>query len=359
MTLHSICVRAFVLLVTCRVLSATTYFVDPAGNDANAGSATAPFRTVAAGVSAAGPGDTVILNDGTYGNEGHISDGTGGSNGYASPVSITTSGTDSAWITVKAAHPGQAILDCGTTSGSLGCDKYIVLYSGARYWNFQDVVFTRGAFGGIGTDSGASYVNVLNCQFYNIGNWFDSTTIGEAGIGFDVTATNWFIDGNVFHDIGRTGGQSYLDLDHGIYAKGSNVVISNNIFYTISKGWAIVVANGATNWVIANNTFAFPSAGNGQIMLWETITAISIENNIFYNPLSHGVERNGRPRRLRNGPQRDRRGSKACERHELTLQLPGTTGRCRHQRRNISFAGSIRFCLGQTTAFFQHRHRSL
>ena len=48
-------------------------------------------------------------------------------------------------------------------------------------------------------------------------------------------------------------------LDHGIYAKGTNATIINNIFYNMNKGWSIQVANGATNWLIANNTFAFSS----------------------------------------------------------------------------------------------------
>lgn len=84
-------------------------------------------------MSAAGPGDTVILNNGTYGNEGNISDGTSCRNGCAAPVTISTSGAPNAYITVKAANNGQAILDCGTTGSSLGCDLYIYLNSGANY----------------------------------------------------------------------------------------------------------------------------------------------------------------------------------------------------------------------------------
>src|SRR6516165_7890766 len=126
------CLRAAPLIFALGSLgSAATYYVDPAGNDANPGSSAAPFRTVAKGVSVAGPGDTVILNNGTYGNEGHISDGSGGMSGYAAPVAISSSGAPNAYITVRAANSGQAILDCGTTSSSLGCDKYIYLNSGA------------------------------------------------------------------------------------------------------------------------------------------------------------------------------------------------------------------------------------
>jgi hypothetical protein len=145
--------------------------------------------------------------------------------------------------------------------------------------------------GGLAIDSGASFVNVLNCQFANVGNWVDGTPIGEAGIGFDAGATNWYVNGNIFHDIGQIGGQSYPDLDHRIYAQGINATIINNVFYNINKGWSIQVASGANNGLIANNTLAFPSIGSRQILLWGGVTNISIINNIFYNPSAYAIER--------------------------------------------------------------------
>jgi hypothetical protein len=266
------------------------YYISPSGNDGNDGSQNFPFRTIARGVQSAAPGDRIILLDGTYGNEGHLSDGTGGYNGYATPVHISKSGTTNAWITLQAANRGAAILDCGTTAARLGCDKNIILGGGVQYWSFEDLVFTGGAFGGIGTDAGASNIQVKGCQFENIGTWTNSSNIGEAGIGFDVAATNWTLEGNVFHDIGRTGGIPKLDLDHGIYAAGTNVVVINNIFYNLSKGWSIQIANGANNWLIANNTFAFANTGPGQVVLWKAITNVIVQNNIFYEPVRSAIE---------------------------------------------------------------------
>jgi len=151
-------------------------------------------------------------------------------------------------------------------------------------------VFTRGAFGGIGTDTGASNIQVTGCRFEYIGNWNDSTQVGETGVGFDVTASNWQIEGNIFHDIGRTGGLAVLNHDHGIYAAGTNVLIINNIFYNLNKGWSIQMADGAANWLVANNTFAFASAGPGQVMLWKASTNIAFQNNIFYQPARSALE---------------------------------------------------------------------
>jgi hypothetical protein len=272
------------------VATAADHYVSPSGSDGNDGSQSYPFRTIARGVQAARPGDRIILEDGVYGNEGHLSDGTGALHGYATPVNISKSGTANARITLKAANRGSAILDCGTTSVRLGCDLNIALSRGAQYWSFEDLVLTGGAFGGIASNDGASNIQVKGCRFENIGNWNDSTPIGEAGVGFDVSASNWRVEGNIFHDIGRTGGVLKPNLDHGIYATGSNAVIVNNIFYNLNKGWSIQIANGANNWLIANNTFAFASTGPGQIVLWRSITNVTVANNIFYEPVKSAIE---------------------------------------------------------------------
>ena len=281
---------AFVILLSALTAArGSNYYVATTGNDSNSGTQAAPFLHLSKAASTVTAGDTIIVADGTYGNEGHISDGTGGWNGYAAPVTISTAGTSTAWITIKAQNKGKAILDCGTTSSALGCDKYIYLNSTAAYWSFQDLVFTRGAFGGIGTDFGASHIQVTGCRFEYIGNWNDTTQVGEDGIGFNSAATDWWIAGNVFHDIGRT---NAANLDHGIYAEGANVTIINNIFYNIPHGWGIQLANGATNWLIANNTFASPNpTQGGLIMLWRTNTNITIRNNILSSSRSYGIDR--------------------------------------------------------------------
>jgi hypothetical protein len=270
---------------------AAEYYVAPDGSDGNPGTAAHPFRTIARAVRAVIPGDTIILQDGVYGNEGVISDGTGGYHGYATPVSISKAGTAEAWITLKAANRGQAVLDCGTSASAIGCDKNIILKAGAAYWSFEDLVFTGGAFGGIGTDAGASNIAIKHCRFENIGQWNTSAQVGMAAIGFDANASAWWIEGNVIHDVGRLSGLIRLNYDHGIYAAGSNVAILNNIFYNLDRGWAIQTADGATNWLIANNTFAFPSSSAGQIMLWNKNDNIRIANNIFFRTVGSAITR--------------------------------------------------------------------
>jgi hypothetical protein len=117
--------------------------------------------------------------------------------------------------------------------------------------------------------------------------------IGRDGIFLNTNEYNFTFDGNSWHDIGRTDGQALLHFDHGIYSYGHSMTIINNIFYNMTRGWSVQTANGAHDWVIANNTFAFANANNasGQIELWNDNSNISIQNNIFYQPLNYAIER--------------------------------------------------------------------
>src|SRR5438309_187585 len=106
--------NATLVILSLRIGTALggSLYVAPSGSDSNPGTIAKPLRTLARAVAGAGPGDTIVLKDGTYGNEGHISDGTGGWHGYASPVAVRKAGTPTAWITIQAEHRGKATLDC-------------------------------------------------------------------------------------------------------------------------------------------------------------------------------------------------------------------------------------------------------
>jgi hypothetical protein len=99
---------------------------------------------------------------------------------------------------------------------------------------------------------------------------------------------DFLIDGNVFHDIGRTNAGQ---LDHGLYLRGSNFTVINNVFYNIGRGWSIQMADGLNNVVIANNTFAFANGNRGQIMMWNTQSNVVIQNNIFFQAAGYAIVR--------------------------------------------------------------------
>src|SRR5712675_1870182 len=107
-------------------------------------------------------------------------------------------------------------------------------------------------------------------------------------------ASNLTFDGNVFHDIGRTDGQTLNHFDHGIYTHASNVTIINNIFYNMNKGFCIQLADGANSMLIANNTFALSNVvtgESGQVMFWGSNSNITLRNNIFYKPTGSAITR--------------------------------------------------------------------
>ncbi len=83
--------------VVLGLFQGATYYVAPDGNDEQAGSAKAPFRTLARAEREVGPGDTVIVRDGVY----HLGPG-----GFVT----RKSGTADAPITWKAEHVGKATL---------------------------------------------------------------------------------------------------------------------------------------------------------------------------------------------------------------------------------------------------------
>ena len=260
---------------------ATTYYVAVNGSDSNPGTSFAPLQTLQQAGNLAGPGDTVIVGDGTYGHGNAVSGGDSSGNNY-SPVVLSKSGNSSAWITFKAAHKWGAILDC-----QMLCDSYINLYN-SSYIVIQDFVITHGYKEGIHSNDAAHHITLRGNRIEYIANRSTTTTLGQDGMYTNQNCHDFIIDGNEFHDIGRT---NVNWLDHGLYLHGSNYTIINNIFYNMSRGWSIQAADGLTNVLIANNTFAFPNAQQGQIMLWNSQSSITIRNNIFYNPNGYALTR--------------------------------------------------------------------
>lgn len=62
---------AFFFLIIAQSVRAATYYVAPTGNDSNAGTEFAPFRTIQKGINAAVNGDTVLVKNDTYSGVGN------------------------------------------------------------------------------------------------------------------------------------------------------------------------------------------------------------------------------------------------------------------------------------------------
>ena len=279
-TLCRIVLAAHLLLVNA---GAAVYYVATDGKDSNDGSRPAPFRTLSRGAQAASAGDIVLVRDGRYGHEDVVTGGDG-SDINRSPVVLRKSGLPGAWITIRAERKWGAVLDC-----EMRCDSYINLLN-AAYISIRGFVITNGYKEGIHSNDAAHHITIQGNRFEYIANRATPTTMGLSGMYTNPNCHDFIIDGNVFHDIGRTNAGQ---LDHGLYLHGSNLTVTNNIFYNIHHGWSIQTADGLSNALIAHNVFAFRNAEGktGQIMLWNRQANLTIRNNIFFGAERYAIVR--------------------------------------------------------------------
>jgi Protein of unknown function (DUF1565) len=302
------------LLVLSPCLQATTRYVAGNGMDSNVGTLASPLRTIQRGVNLSSPGDTVIVQNGTYGPEGHYTCGTVCSqNGFAAPVTFKSSGTASAPITVKAANKWGAILDCGLpygysgdgTDGVQACDTYFDFQDSASYITIQDFDITRGYWAGVWINGGSNQnIQILGNHFHDIGNRHYVVPTGTESFGIEgvyagAGTSNIQFDGNLFNNIGRlpTSGQSATDYnhDHGLYIYNGPYTITNNVFYAMTAGWDIQISPGTHDTTILCNTFRGPNPNrDGLIVLWAENSLpninITIQNNIFYNGRNYAID---------------------------------------------------------------------
>jgi hypothetical protein len=248
------------------------YYVATNGSDTADGSRDRPFASVQKAADLAKAGDTVIVRDGLYRQIG----------AEDRAVAVRCSGTAEHPIVFRAEHPWRAVVDGMDDTVKYGWwfgeDAHYVTIEGFEIREFSST--------GVDSNAGAHHITVRNCHIHHIGNIETTTQYGLDGIFDGHEASYHTYDGNVIHDIGRTGPPTVnLNLDHGIYTCGKHNVIINNVFYRENAGWGVQVAGYQTvdDLVISNNVFAYGSK-RGHIVLWLPCHNILIQNNIFYRP---------------------------------------------------------------------------
>jgi hypothetical protein len=257
--------------------SGQCYWVDGAsGNDGNPGDSTRPFQTVQHAADIVNPGDVVIVRNGVY---------TGDANAV---VSIGRGGSAGSLVVFKSQNKWGAVLD--------GQNNYsgTVVQIGANYVHVEGFEVKGSNHYGVDPSTGTHDIEIVGNNIHDVGRYCESSGIGLSAI--DAYSSNLTIDGNWVHDIGRfaagengcqPGNDYWMNHDHGVYnGQGTNVIIRNNVFYNITRGWAIQRYGSTVDQLyIVNNTFAFPNPNrDGQIILAATTTNLYIENNIFYLP---------------------------------------------------------------------------
>jgi parallel beta-helix repeat protein len=226
------------------------------GSDRNPGTQSAPFATAQHGVSAANPGDVVCLGDGTY-NES---------------ITFNTSGTASAWITLRSLNPSSSGSGGGATIAP-GSSDIGVNPNGQSYIAVDNLVISDGLWGIV--VSGGHHVAIN-------GNLVSGA--GAACIGFS-QGDYYTVMHNTVHDCAKTwsGNSSGITIYEPTASDslpGFHNVISYNISYNNSNPAPDGTDGNGISMDDTNHTQSDNIPYTGQTL---------IEENITYNNGGSGI----------------------------------------------------------------------
>lgn len=225
-------VLCLLLGLTAGRATAATYYLSPTGDDAAAGTAAAPWHTLAKATSSVRAGDTVLLNDGDY---------VGGAD-------HSRSGTVAAPITYQAINLAKAVIRGDLTTAN---DDFYV--HDCSYVNLIGLDFYKGARAGLYITT-TKHVTVQHC-------------IARYG-GVQGILTSYSDDLDIEHNTCYGSGQQ-----HGIYVScsGDRPLIRYNTCYSNPR--AGIQVNGGAD----ARRSALGTQGDG------IIDGAIIEGNILYN----------------------------------------------------------------------------
>lgn len=259
----SVCMLASSLLLTAAA-QAATYYVATTGNNANSGTSSQPWRTVAYAASKMVAGDTTYVKGGVY-SEGLIR--------------FARSGTSSAPIKLLNASGAFPVISCIPPANGV---YPMVLLSGGNGKTSLGWITIEG-FEIRNCHEGIKFKNLHNSTIRR--NWIHHNRAN----GIFGNGTKIVIDRNKINDNAGS---------HGIYTNGSYYTVSNNLIYANAK-YGIQLNGSSTsiydsslqpgpeyansyNWTISNNTIAYQRHASGMVVWGSTCNNTRIENNIFY-----------------------------------------------------------------------------
>jgi parallel beta-helix repeat protein len=221
--------------------AATSYYVSTSGNDSNAGTLAAPWRTLGKAAEVAGPSDTVYVRAGTY---------SGG-------VWLGRTGSDSAWITFRN-YPGERPVLQGGSTGTeavgiggqyyeingfeiAGPSRAGISVWGGKHIRLRNNVIHGTYWGGIFTGNGASDVTADGNTVYDTvlinrneaGNWREAIAIG----GDDNRAINNYVYENYGEGIGVYGNRAYAAGNVVRDSYGANIYVNNVRNATVERNF--------------------------------------------------------------------------------------------------------------------------
>lgn len=275
-----------------------TYYVSPTGNDLNAGTQTAPFKTLGKATKVLLKGDTLLVRGGIYNENVYISANAGHASGEpGNPITVKaypgetpivralSSGTKAA-LTVEgpSSRLSDWVIDGITVGGSSAAIGYYV--TGAKSITVKNChlesTMTTAAQGMIIANS-CEDIRVTGCKF-------DQPVADQLEVG---AARNVEIRSNEFTE---------FNSRHCIHAHGGsadNLLIADNYFHDGDPFEATVFLYlGTQGSRVVNNVFANirkvnpnnPSdVGLGDAIINVRSGEITVDNNVFYNVEGVGI----------------------------------------------------------------------
>ncbi len=249
----------FFLSVTA---SANTYYVSTTGNNNNPGTEGLPWQTIQYAVDHVSPGDTILVQSGSY-----------------AGCRITRSGTANAPCTLKAA-PGASVLINSLSPANrhqslIEIENFDAVVS---YWIIDGFEVANGARYGIDLRF-TDHVTIQNCRAHGS----RLTGIFLAFCYFPLIQNN----------------ESYSNGEHGIYQSNSGdnpVIRSNNLHHNFAAGLHM---NGDRNFTPGDGIISFAvveknivwenGTGGGSGINCDGVSDSIIRNNLLYNNRASGI----------------------------------------------------------------------
>ena len=291
------------LSVSALFAQATAFYVATGGNDANAGTEAAPWRTIQRAADTARPGSTVNVRDGIY----------------EERVNINVSGSPTGGYITFRSYPGEtAILDGGhltpdRRSGMLVIhNKSYIRIEGFEIRNFRTPEHRLTPLGISITGSG-THIELLDNNVHHIENNFEGRDRpGSGGNGFGIAVygtdaktpiSHLVIDGNEVHHL-KTGSSESLVVNGNVtnFRITHNIVHDNNNIGIDVIGFEHTAPDPAVDQardgvVSGNLVYNITSRGNPAYGNDESSdgiyvdggTRVLIERNILHN-VDYGIE---------------------------------------------------------------------
>jgi hypothetical protein len=242
--------------VAAPLAAGRVFYVDPGGSDAGGtGSASAPWQTIQRAANAVAPGDTVMINPGTY----------------AGGVTIDTGGTAAAPISFRGNGPGVVVQGSGAER-----DALFVTY--ADWVVIEGLTVRQATRAGLRIDF-SHHVTVRNSVFADNGTW---------GVFTDFSDYTLIESSELYGSV----------EEHGIYVSNSSdhpTIRGNRIHHNHANGLHMngdlsMGGDGTISWgLVENNVIWENGAGGGSGVNMDGVTDTIVRNNLLYDNHAGGV----------------------------------------------------------------------